>query len=172
MQKIVITDADTVFDKDITADFLSLFGEVKIYGLTEQEELPKRIADADIVLCNKSRIGKAEMDAAKNLKYIGLFATGYNNIDVEYAAKKGRTVCNVPGYSTEAVAQHTIAFILAILDRVGEYNATVKEGDWIKSRTFSYFPFPHLAAADFFPYPIKGLGVMISGAQECEIPAY
>ena len=71
-----------------------------------------------------------------------MFATGYNNIDIEYARKNNITVCNAPGYSTEAVAQHTIAFILAILDRVGEYNETVKQGDWIKSRTFSYFPLP------------------------------
>ena len=140
--KIVITDAETVFDKDITPHFLSAFGEVVIYPLTEPHEMAERIADADVVLCNKTKIGKPEMDAAKSLKYIGLFATGYNNIDTEYAKEKGITVCNVPGYSTEAVAQHTIAFILALLDRVGEYNETVRQGDWIKSRTFSYFPFP------------------------------
>ena len=126
--KIVITDADTVFDSSVTADFLSALGEVKIYGLTSKEELIPRIEDADIVLCNKTVIGKPEMDAAKNLKYIGLFATGFNNIDTDYAHKKGVTVCNVPGYSTEAVAQHTFAFILALLDRVGEYNETVKKG--------------------------------------------
>ncbi len=140
--KIVITDADTVFDSNITFDGFERFGDVTAYGLSDQAELCERIKDADIVLCNKSVIGKREMDAAKNLKYIGLFATGFNNIDVEYARQKGITVCNAPGYSTEAVAQHTIALILAALNRVGEYNATVKQGDWIKSRTFSYFPFP------------------------------
>ena len=139
---IVITDADTVFDQNVSIDFLKQFGTVTAYGLTAQNEICERIENADIVLCNKTKIGKAEMDAAKKLKYIGLFATGYNNIDVAYAAEKGITVCNVPGYSTEAVSQHTFAFILALLDRVGEYNETVKQGDWIRSRTFSYFPFP------------------------------
>ncbi len=140
--KIVITDADTVFDSNISFDIFEKFGDVTAYSLTDQSELCERISDADIVLCNKSVIGKQEMDAAKKLKYIGLFATGFNNIDVEYAKKKDITVCNAPGYSTEAVAQHTVAFVLTALNRVGEYNATVKQGDWIKSRTFSYFPFP------------------------------
>lgn len=140
--KIVILDADTVFDKDVTADAFAPFGELCIYGLTSPEQLEERISDADIVLCNKVQISGEAMSKAKKLKYIGLFATGYNNIDVEYAAKHSITVCNAPGYSTEAVAQHAVAFMLAILNRIGEYNATVKQGDWIKSRTFSYFPFP------------------------------
>jgi glycerate dehydrogenase len=88
------------------------------------------------------RITAEVMAACPALKYVGLFATGYNNIDVDYAATHGVTVCNVPGYSTEAVAQHTFAFILALTDRVHEYNATVAQGDWIRSRTFSYFPIP------------------------------
>lgn len=140
--KIVITDADTVFDGNITTDFLLPFGEVAAYPLTAPEELAERIRDADIVLCNKTRIGREDMASANRLKYIGLFATGYNNIDISAAHDCGITVCNVPGYSTDAVAQHTFAFILALLNRVGEYNETVKLGDWIKSRTFSYFPFP------------------------------
>lgn len=156
--KIVITDADTVFDSNITTDFLLPFGEVRAFSLTAPEELSERIADADIVLCNKSRIGRAEMEKAEKLKYIGLFATGYNNIDVVAARELGITVCNVPGYSTDAVAQHTFAFILAILNRVGEYNETVKQGDWIKSRTFSYFPFPISELAG------KKLGIVGYGA--------
>ncbi len=140
--KIVIADADTVFDKDIHPDIFSQFGELEVWGLSTHEEIKERIADADIVLCNKTVINKEVIDCGKRLKYIGLFATGFNNIDIKYAREKGITVCNAPGYSTESVAQHTIAFILALLDRVGEYNQTVLEGDWIKSRTFSYFPLP------------------------------
>ncbi len=140
--KLVILDADTVTSGDISFDFLKKFGELVVYGLTEPCQVEERIKDADVVLLNKVKLDKNNLSNAKNLKLICLFATGYNNIDVEYTSKHNITVCNVPGYSTEAVAQHTIAFILAILDRVGEYNETVKQGDWIKSRTFSYFPLP------------------------------
>ncbi|MBQ8599867.1 MAG: D-2-hydroxyacid dehydrogenase [Clostridia bacterium] len=140
--KILITDADTVFDTNVTPDFLKEFGELTVCGLSEPADLETQIADAEMILCNKTPLTAELLQKAKKLKYIGLFATGYNNIDVAYAADHGITVCNAPGYSTEAVAQHAVALMLAILNRVGEYNQTVKEGDWIKSRTFSYFPFP------------------------------
>lgn len=140
--RIVVTDAATVVGGGVDLDFLSAFGEVTAYDLTPDDLLIPRLQGADAVICNKTRITAAVMEACPTVKYIGLFATGYNNIDTEYAAAHGVTVCNVPGYSTEAVAQHTFAFILALTDRVHEYNATVAQGDWIRSRTFSYFPIP------------------------------
>lgn len=140
--RIVVTDAATVVGGGVDLDFLSVFGEVTAYDLTPDELLIPRLQGADAVICNKTRITAAVMEACPTVKYIGLFATGYNNIDTDYAAAHGVTVCNVPGYSTEAVAQHTFAFILALTDRVHEYNATVAQGDWIRSRTFSYFPIP------------------------------
>lgn len=139
---IVVTDADTVVGHGITLDFLKEFGEVTVYGLTSPEELPARLAEADAVICNKTLITAEVMAAAPRLRYVGLFATGYNNIDTAYAAAHGITVCNVPGYSTEAVAQHTFALLLQLTNQVGEYNRTVQEGDWVRSRTFSYFPIP------------------------------
>ncbi len=145
--KIVITDAQTVCDENISLDKIKELGDTTIYPLCPEENLAECIRDADIVVCNKSQMTAEVLSGAKNLKYIGLFATGYNNIDLDYTNKNGITVCNVPGYSTEAVAQHTFAFILALLNRVGEYNKTVLEGDWIKSQTFSYFPIPLLELA-------------------------
>ncbi len=142
--KIVITDAQTVCDENISLDAIKALGETEVYPLCSEEELPERIKDADIIICNKSQMTGEVLKNAPALKYIGLFATGFNNIDLDYTNSHGITVCNVPGYSTEAVAQHTFALVLAMLNRVGEYNATVLEGDWIKSRTFSYFPIPLL----------------------------
>ncbi len=156
--RIVVTDADTVVDKDVNLDELRALGDVTVYGLTSPNELPARVAEADAVLCNKTPMTAAAMAAAPHLRYIGLFATGYNNIDLSATATRGITVCNVPNYSTEAVAQHTFAFILAFLNRVGEYNATVAAGDWVKSRTFSYFPLPLAELAG------KTIGVVGYGA--------
>ncbi len=140
--KIVVTDAATVADADVQLDFLHQFGEVTIYELTAQEDVAARIADADMVLINKCGITATEIAAAPHLKLVGLFATGYNNVDIAAAAARGITVCNVPNYSTEAVAQHTFALILGLINRVADYNRTVADGDWIRSRTFAYFPFP------------------------------
>lgn len=140
--RIVVTDAATVVGNGIDVEFLKEFGEVTVYDLTPDERLIPRLQGADAVICNKTRITADVMAACPTLKYVGLFATGFNNIDVAYAAAHGVTVCNVPGYSTEAVAQHTFALLLAITDRVHEYNETVAQGDWVRSRTFACFPIP------------------------------
>lgn len=140
--KIVITDASTVTGGDLSFDIFKKFGELFVYDLSTNEETKERIRDADIVLCNKTSMTRDVLESAQNLKYIGLFATGFNNVDLDYTNKKGITVCNVPGYSTEAVAQHTFALILEVISRVSDYNKTVKDGDWVKSKTFSYFPIP------------------------------
>jgi glycerate dehydrogenase len=139
---IVVTEADAVVGDGVTFDALRALGDVHLYGRTSPEELPARIAEADIVLCNKVRMTAEVMAAAPRLRYIGLCATGYNNVDTAYAREHGITVCNVPSYSTDAVAQHTFAFILAHYNRIAEYHATVEVGDWIRSPIFSYFPLP------------------------------
>ena len=140
--KIVITDWATVSSGDLPYDNLKKYGEVQIHDLTAYEEIPDRIADADIVLCNKTKLDRISLKGAKNLKYIGLFATGYNNIDTDYCKEQGIAVCNAPSYSTDAVAQLTFAMILELANRVRDYRALVDKGDWIKSRSFSCFPIP------------------------------
>ena len=140
--KIVITDWSTVSGGDLPYDALKKYGEVQVYDLTSYEETPDRIADADIILCNKTRLDRNNLPHAKNLKYIGLFATGYNNIDTEYCKERGIAVCNAPSYSTDSVAQLAFAMILELTNRVRDYRNLVDKGDWIKSRTFSYFPIP------------------------------
>lgn len=141
--KIVITDWSTVVNNDDISDacFREL-GEVEKYSLTPPELLAERIGDADAVICNKVLITSEIIDKCPNLKYIGLFATGYNNIDIRKATEKGIAVCNAGSYSTDAVAQHTFAHILMHYNKVAVYDKSVKNGDWIKSETFSYFPYP------------------------------
>lgn len=155
---IVITDADTVFDRHISPDRFSDYGTVYTCRLEDEDDIREKLASADVVLCNKTVFDAARFDCAPNLCYIGLFATGYNNIDLTEASRRGVVVCNAPAYSTEAVAQHTIALLLALTDRAHEYNETVRKGDWIKSRTFSYFPLPHMELAS------KTLGLVGYGA--------
>lgn len=137
--KIVLTDAQTVVDNLVPADRLSQFGEVVQYGLLTYDEVAEKIADADMVICNKTRLDEGSLKLAKNLKYIGLFATGYNNIDIEYCRKHGITVCNAGSYSTNAVAQHTFALILEHYSKVREYAKFVADGQWKRSKTFSPF---------------------------------
>lgn len=140
--KIVLTDCDTVNAGDLDLTVLERFGEVSYYGETLPEDVCDRIKDADIVIVNKTVLGKEEINAAPHLKMIALWATGYNNIDVAYARSRGIDVCNAGSYSTSAVAQQVFAYILAHASRVADYNADVKNGDWIRSRLFCFFSRP------------------------------
>ena len=141
--KIAVLDWYTVnISGDIPTTQLEELGEVKIIPLTKPEETAANIGDADIVLCNKVLITREVMDACPNIKYVGLFATGFNNVDIEYAAQKGIAVCNAGQYSTNAVAQQTFAYILDRFSRVRDYDTAVKNGEWERSPAFSYFPVP------------------------------
>lgn len=156
--KIVLPDAQTVIDNLVSAECLREFGEVVEYGLLSYEEIAEAVADADIVVCNKTLMDAHTMHLANKLKYIGLFATGYNNIDVEYCRAHGITVCNAGSYSTNAVAQHTFALILEHFNRVAQYNQYVQDGLWKRSPTFSPFVYPLNELAG------KTLGVVGLGA--------
>lgn len=140
--KIVLTDAQTVLDNLVDASALKQFGEVTEFGLLKYEEIAEKIADADIVVCNKTPLDAYSLRLTKNLKYIGLFATGYNNIDIDYCSKHGITVCNAGSYSTNAVAQHTFALILEHYNKTSHYNKFVHDGKWKRSKTFSPFVYP------------------------------
>lgn len=140
--RIVILDSDTVSTGDLSFSGFAKFGEVKRFGLTEPERVIERIRDAEIVLCNKTPITREVIEASPSLRYIGLFATGCNNVDLECAKEKGVAVANVPGYSTDGVAQLTFSFILELFGNLSSYRGSVDGGDWKKSPTFSYFPYP------------------------------
>lgn len=140
--KIVILDAETVSQNDISFDLITSQGETIINGYTPNEMVAEKIGDADAVICNKCLITKEVFSKCPNLKYVGLFATGYNNIDLDAATKNGAVVCNVPSYSTNSVAQHTFAFILNHFNKVADYANTVKKGDWVNYKFFSYFYMP------------------------------
>ncbi len=140
--KITILDKISFTIGDIDLASLDNLGNVEYYDILEKQELYKVLKDTEIVVCNKTVFDKELIDNCPKLKYIGLTATGYNNIDIEYAKKRGIVVCNVPNYSTTDVAQHVFAFLLHYSNRVHEYDASVKDGDWQKSKTFCYFSTP------------------------------
>ena len=140
--KIVVLEAGVMTPGGLSLDVYKQFGEVIEYHTTKQEQVIERIGDADIILLNKLIIDKNVMDSCKNLKYIGLFATGFNTIDVKYAAQKGITVCNAGNYSTSAVAQHTMALILNHFNQIGNYNNAVQAGVWDKSELTTLYDFP------------------------------
>lgn len=136
--KILITDSATVkSNNDLSLDVFKNYGEVVEYASITDSELLAEIVDTDILLCNKTLITEEIMKKSPKLRYIGLFATGYNNIDIEYARQKGIVVSNAGSYSTNAVAQQVIAYILNHFCHLAEYDKFVKDGGWKRSPVFS-----------------------------------
>ena len=141
--KIVILDGFALNPGDLDWSPLSRFGEVTVYERTgSEEEAIQRIGKAQIVLTNKVPITAAIMDACPSVKLICEQATGYNNIDIAAAAKRGITVCNVPSYSTDSVAQLTFALLLEICHNVGLHNQQVHNGAWCDSPDFCFWSSP------------------------------
>lgn len=140
--KIVVLEAGVMTPGGLSLDVYKQFGEVTEYHTTKQEDVISRIGDADIILLNKLIIDEKVMSSCPNLKFIGLFATGFNTIDVKYAAEHGITVCNAGHYSTNAVAQHTLALILNHYNQIANYHNAVQGGVWEKSELTTLYDFP------------------------------
>ncbi len=132
---IVILDGGAVTSDDLNWDALKEFGDLTVYERTpnDAETILERIGGAEMVLENKINMSRAIIEACPNLKYIGELATGYNNVDVKAAKEHGVAVSNIPAYSTDSVAQLTIAHLLEICQHVGHHSAIVHGGAWVAS---------------------------------------
>ena len=139
--KITILDLNTLTRGDLDFSPLDKLGETRYYNVLPEDQIIDACKDADAILINKAQITGEIMDELPDLKYIGLFATGYNNVDLDAADAHHISVVNVPGYSTNAVAQHAFAFILMHATSMPQYNNAVHRGEWIYSDTFSFFPY-------------------------------
>lgn len=133
---IVLLDAKTMGDGvDLTV--FSKFGNFKSYDITKDDKKILRAQDADIIITNKVIFDKKTLKELPKLKLICLLATGMNNIDLEYAKKRGIEVKNVAGYSTNSVTQHTFALVLSLMNKIYFYDNYVKSGNWTKSKVFT-----------------------------------
>ncbi|MDY6012238.1 D-2-hydroxyacid dehydrogenase [Clostridium sp.] len=166
MKKLVVLDGKTL--GDVNYDLLKEFGECIVYDMTNKEEVVDRIKDANIVLTNKVILNEDNLKHAKNLELICEMATGFNNIDIEYAKKNGIAVTNVAGYSTNTVVQHTFATLLHLYDKISYYDNFVKSGEYSNSHMFTNLdrPFNELMGKT---WGIVGLGSIGRGvAKVCE----
>lgn len=140
--KIVALDTYAADPGDMNWERIEKLGQLTRYDRTEPEKVVERIGDAEIVLTNKVIMTEEIMEKCPSIKYIGVLATGYNTIDVKAASKHGVTVCNIPAYSTEAVAQHTFALILEAAAHVGEHSRACLDGQWERSPDFTFWNYP------------------------------
>ncbi|MBK5073588.1 D-2-hydroxyacid dehydrogenase [Budviciaceae bacterium CWB-B4] len=140
--KIVILDGHTLNPGDISWTEIEQLGQLTVYDRTPAELIVERIGDADIVLTNKTPLSQQTIEQCRSIKMIGVLATGYNIVDVKAARQRDIPVCNVPSYSTMAVAQLSTALLLELCHHVGEHSSDVRSGGWSKSIDFCYWHSP------------------------------
>ena len=140
-------------------DKLKILGDLTVYEYTKNqtENVVERLQDCEIALTNKTVITKEIMEACPKLRYIGVLATGYNVVDMKAAAERGITVTNVPGYSTQAVAQQAFALLLEICSHVAHHSSEVHSGRWSRGRDFCFWDYP-LVELDHKTAGIIGFG--------------
>lgn len=148
--KIVVLDGYTENPGDLSWEELEKLGELTVYDRTslyDVSEVIDRIGDAEAVYTNKTPLPKDVFSACKNLKFVGVLATGYNVVDVEAAKENGAVVCNIPTYGTSAVSQFAAALLLEICHHVGHHTDAVKEGRWSKNKDWCFWDYPLIELA-------------------------
>ena len=141
--EIAVLDRHTLtMNGDVDFSPLERLGRVRYPRVKSEEDIIDQACGCGAILCNKILITRKVLAALPEVKYVGIFATGYNNVDLAAARDLGVTVTNVPGYSGAAVAQHVMALILHFYSRIGKYDAAVRAGEWQAQENFSYFPYP------------------------------
>ncbi len=142
--KIVVLDGYTENPGDLSWDSLAAFGDFKCYDRTpyDDDEIAKRIGDAEIVLTNKVPISRYVFDKCPSIKYISVLATGFNIVDVACAKEKGIPVSNVPTYGTDSVSQFAIALLLELCHHIGHHSDAVHQGRWQNNIDWCFWDYP------------------------------
>ena len=140
--KLTILDGNALNPGDLSWDCFKKYADVVVYPRTKPEEVVQRIGTSDCILLNTVLIDEKILKQCKNLKYIGVLATGYNVIDINAAKSANLCVTYIPAYSTMAVAQHVFALLAYFTNHVALHNESVKKGDWISSPDFCYWKRP------------------------------
>ncbi|MBN2443005.1 MAG: D-2-hydroxyacid dehydrogenase [Spirochaetales bacterium] len=135
-------DAHSVDHGDVSFDELTKSGICTFYERTPAHLVYERSKDVQIILTNKVVFDRATIYSLNHLSYIGVLATGYNNVDINAAIERGIVVTNVPAYSTQSVAQLVFGFILELNMKINHHNRMVHEGKWSVSKDFCFWDYP------------------------------
>ena len=175
--KIVILERHSV-GTDVSVDEIIKLGDTTVYNNTSTyEEVKERVRDAQIIIANKSPLNEETLKDAKDVKLICEFATGYDNVDVEYCKKRNIQVSNVVNYSTDAVAQHTFAMLFYVAEKLNHYDNYVKSGEYASQSRFSNFdkPFNELLGKTWGIVGMGNIGkkvATIANAFGCRVITY
>lgn len=140
--KLVVLDGYTLNPGDLNWEGIKKFGDLEVHDRTPESLIVERCQGAEIIFTNKTPLRESVLSQLPDLKYIGVLATGYNVVDVDYAKSSGIAVANVPGYGTASVVQMTFALLLELCQHVQSHSDSVRKGDWAASPDFCYWNYP------------------------------
>ncbi|MDD2587117.1 MAG: D-2-hydroxyacid dehydrogenase [Syntrophomonadaceae bacterium] len=158
MKNICILDAKTL-GEDADLSVFNKFGQVSLYQTTTPDEVIERIKDQNIIITNKVVLNETNLKHAPGVELICVAATGMNNIDLEYAKSKNIKVCNVAGYSTYSVAQHTFSLLFYLIESLSYYDEFFKSNQYANSDIFTHLGKPFWEIRDK-TWGIIGLGTI------------
>lgn len=142
LESIVALDAYGVNPGDLEWKEFEKLGRLQVYAHSDRNQTVSRARGATAVLIDMLPLGDEEFAELPDLHYVGLFATGYDHIDVAAARRRGIAVTHVPEYSTPSVAQMTFALLLSMTNQVSGYADSVSRGNWKQGETFEYLDHP------------------------------
>ena len=174
--KLVVLERNSV-GTDIDVSGFEKFGQVTYYANTLADNTAERVKDADIIIANKVPLNESTLKDAPNVKLICLFATGFDNVDVEYCKNRGIKVANVTNYCTPAVAQHTLLLAMALSENLAFYDDYVKSGTYSAQERFSNFdkPFGELEGKTWGIVGMGSIGHKVAALAEafgCQVIFY
>jgi len=140
--KAVFLDYATLGPGLDTSPLRDLIPDFEFFDATNEEQVAGRIGDAEFVIANKVRVHDELMEQARNLRFIGLTATGTDNIDLDSARRRGIAVSNIRGYCTRSVVEHVFGVLLMLTHNLHRYTAAVRAGAWQESRVFCLHDYP------------------------------
>ena len=140
--KAVLLDWDTMGpDLDI-GEMRALLPSLEIYGDTTPAQTIERIGDAGIVLGNKVGLTAEVFAACPSIRFIGLTATGTDNVDIEAARERGIAVANIRAYCTQSVVEHVFGCLLNLTHSLGRHASDVRNGAWSQAENFCLITHP------------------------------
>ena len=148
----VFLDYSTMGDGLDLTPLTDLLPDLQLFDATAEDEVADRIRDAEFVFVNKIRLDDALFDRAPRLRFIGITATGTDNIDTDSAKRHGVAVTNIRAYCTQSVTEHVFGVLLMLTHNLGRYSAAVRQGAWQQAHDFC-----------MLDYPVRELSLMTLG---------
>jgi glycerate dehydrogenase len=165
MKSVLLDYATMGFDDLDLSPLREVLPDIEMFDNTLPGERVERIRDAEVIFCNKVQLDAETLASAASVRFIGLTATGTDNVDLEFAKRNGIAVCNLVAYCTQSVVEHVVAVMLSLTHNLPAFHALVRDGDWARADNFCKLDYP-LRQLSALTLGIVGYGELGKGVEK------